>query len=434
MAFSFGSYSRRRRGFLFDNVARKFKLDDKEVATIDSGTGNVAVSGASVGGAFHSTSSAPSSPSNGDLWYDTDGDVIYAYVNDGTTNYWIDISGEGYYGTTGNTATYTGNVSGGNLSTGGIVSASGNVTGGNLTTAGAVTTATVTATGNISGGNISATGNVSGTLSTAAQPNVTSLGTLSSLGVTGNISGGNLAVGNSSPTHGFHVENTWKLHGSGVINVGRGDVYIEDNSSDNQDGTGITLRTSLNPGNGTYSSGTVGSMFAVRSSGQAARLWVGQTETSTGSNALTKASGSFKIKHPLESMKDTHYLVHSFVESPQCNNIYRGTVELVNGSATINLDTESNMSAGTFVALNRNVHCFTSNESDWDAVRGSVTGNTLTIECQNSSSTARVAWLVIGERQDQAIKDSVLTNAEGYLNVEVEKATSGLSDNLDDEE
>ena len=66
------------------------------------------------------------------------------------------------------------------------VAATGNVSGGNLTTAGQVV-----ATGNISGGNLSGTG-IAGTLSTASQPNITSLGTLTSLGVTGNITGGNL--------------------------------------------------------------------------------------------------------------------------------------------------------------------------------------------------------------------------------------------------
>jgi hypothetical protein len=63
-------------------------------------------------------------------------------------------------------------------------------------------------------------------------------------------------------------------------NVGRGDVYIENNSNDNADGAGITLRTSSNP------SSTGGAIFAVRSSGQAARFWVGQDVTSTGYNPL----------------------------------------------------------------------------------------------------------------------------------------------------
>lgn len=35
----------------------------------------------------------PNSPTVGDIWYDTTNDIIYRYTNDGTTNYWIDVSG-----------------------------------------------------------------------------------------------------------------------------------------------------------------------------------------------------------------------------------------------------------------------------------------------------------------------------------------------------
>jgi hypothetical protein len=126
----------------------------------------------------------------------------------------------------------SGNITGGNLVTAGLISATGNVSGGNLnvtgnivdsgaltiitgasgnvnlapngttvlvaTTTGANITGTFNATGNITGGNLSATTVVAttltGTLSTAAQTNITSVGTLTSLGVTGNISGGNITT------------------------------------------------------------------------------------------------------------------------------------------------------------------------------------------------------------------------------------------------
>ena len=66
----------------------------------------------------------------------------------------------------------------------------GNVTTGNVSaTTGAFTT--VTTSGNISAANGTFT-NVSGTLTTAAQSNITSVGTLTSLGVTGNVTAGNL--------------------------------------------------------------------------------------------------------------------------------------------------------------------------------------------------------------------------------------------------
>ena len=134
--------------------------------------------------------------------------------------------------------------------------------------------------------------------------------------------------------------------------------------------------------------------------------------------ALSKGSGSFKIDHPLEDKKDTHHLVHSFIEGPQADLIYRGTVDLVGGTATINIDTEAGMSEGTFVLLNTNIQCFTSNETNWDAVKGKVEGNILTIECQNSSSTATVSWMVVGERQDQHMLDTKWTDENGKVIVE----------------
>ena len=141
----------------------------------------------------------------------------------------------------------------------------------------------------------------------------------------------------------------------------------------------------------------------------------------TFSGSLSKGSGSFKIDHPLESKRDTHHLVHSFVEAPQADNIYRGKVDLVDGSATVNIDTVAGMTEGTFAALNREVQCFTSNESDWDAVKGSVSGNILTILSQNTSSTATISWLVVGERKDQHMYDTEWTDENGKVIVEPEK-------------
>ena len=134
--------------------------------------------------------------------------------------------------------------------------------------------------------------------------------------------------------------------------------------------------------------------------------------------ALSKGSGSFKIDHPLDSKKDTHHLVHSFVESPQANNIYRGKINLVSGTATINLDTVSNMTDGTFVLLNTDIQCFTTNESDWDNGKGSVSGNKLTISCQNTDSSATISWMVIGERQDKHIMETNWTDENGKVIVE----------------
>jgi len=134
--------------------------------------------------------------------------------------------------------------------------------------------------------------------------------------------------------------------------------------------------------------------------------------------SLSKGSGSFRIDHPLPELTETHELVHSFIESPQPDLYYRGSVNLINGSATVNIDTSANMTEGTFVALCKNVHCFTSNESDWTPVKGSVLGNILTIMAQDATSTATVNWLVIGQRQDKHIMDTDWTDSNGDVIVE----------------
>ncbi len=136
--------------------------------------------------------------------------------------------------------------------------------------------------------------------------------------------------------------------------------------------------------------------------------------------SISKGSGSFKIPHPLEAKKDTHHLVHSFVEGPQADNLYRGKVALVDGTATQNIDTVAGMTEGTFAALNREVQCFTTNETGWTAVKGSVSGNVLTITAQENTCTDTISWMVIGERKDQHMYDTDWTDDDGKVIVEPE--------------
>ena len=136
---------------------------------------------------------------------------------------------------------------------------------------------------------------------------------------------------------------------------------------------------------------------------------------------LSKAAGTFQIDHPLPELKETHTLLHSFVEAPQANNIYRGKSQLVNGFIEINLDEQFNMTEGTLLALNKNFQCFTSNETGWDAVKGTVVGNKLQINCINSNSSDEISWLVIGERHDDYILSSGLYDINGEFIVEKPK-------------
>ena len=122
--------------------------------------------------------------------------------------------------------------------------------------------------------------------------------------------------------------------------------------------------------------------------------------------ALSKGSGSFRIPHPLPDKKNTHDLVHSFVEGPRADLIYRGSVALSGGSASVDLDEEVGLTDGTWELLCRDPQVFLQNESGWSALKGSVSGSTLLISCKDSISIDTVSWMVVAERQDEHMKDS----------------------------
>ena len=92
----------------------------------------------------------------------------------------------------------SGNANIGNIGTAGLITATGNLNAGNL-----ITTGIISATGNITGAYIlgngsqlsgitATTATTAGTVTTAAQPNITSVGTLTSVSVSGNANVGNL--------------------------------------------------------------------------------------------------------------------------------------------------------------------------------------------------------------------------------------------------
>jgi hypothetical protein len=188
-------------------------------------------------------------------------------------------------------------------------------------------------------------------------------------------------------------------------------------------GASITLQSttppSTNEGHYSVFTGSANGKFNIINETTQNGLTLDNTGALHVDGALTKGSGAFKINHPLKP--DTHHLVHSFIEGPKADLIYRGKVSLVGGVAQVNIDIASGMTEGTFVALCTDVQCFTSNESNWDAVKGSVAGNILTINCQDSSSTATISWMVVGERQDQHMLDTGWTDENGKVIVEPAK-------------
>jgi hypothetical protein len=223
-------------------------------------------------------------------------------------------------------------------------------------------------------------------------------------------SGGNVGIGTTSSVLSakLSVMGTITAQSSGV-DASYQEAYIAHYSSNPTESNAILTAVSV-------VAAQSGFQFAVSNGGGSAARTVSMTINRSSVNvvgALSKGSGTFKIDHPLESKKDTHHLVHSFVEGPRADLIYRGKVILVNGTAVVNIDETIGMTEGTFVALNRDVQCFTTNESGWDAIKGKVEGNILTITSQNTESTDEISWMVIGERQDKHMFDTEWTDENG---------------------
>jgi hypothetical protein len=177
----------------------------------------------------------------------------------------------------------------------------------------------------------------------------------------------NTGVTSSSPRFGSFGENLWQfnLAGSEVARIispasfsigttGSSKTINAEGSTGeiglNSTSSGYSRVAHIHNGTTIWTTGTrTGSDYYIFRESGSGKVDINSNLTVSGS--VSKGSGSFKIDHPLENKKDTHHLVHSFVEAPQADNIYRGKINLVNGTATVNIDTVAGMSEGTFVLL-----------------------------------------------------------------------------------
>lgn len=156
------------------------------------------------------------------------------------------------------------------------------------------------------------------------------------------------------------------------------------------------------------------------------------TEVASGDltvpNGSISASGAkpFVIDHPLEP--DTTKLTHCAIEGPGLIVQYYGVVQLTDGKATVNIDSVSNMTAGTFEALTRKRGRFTSNESSFKAVKSTLVGADLTIECEDPASQDEVSWVVTAERKDKNIEKYY--DADGNFKAETPKPTKTTDETI----
>jgi len=106
-------------GAITFNNAYKFPTADGSANQVlqTDGSGTLTFADQSAGGATYSTgNTAPVSPSVGDKWFDTDDEILFEYINDGTSNVWVDT-----------TSASTGDSTTGDYAITGDFTASGNI-------------------------------------------------------------------------------------------------------------------------------------------------------------------------------------------------------------------------------------------------------------------------------------------------------------------
>ena len=234
--------------------------------------------------------------------------------------------------------------------------------------------------------------------------------------------GGNVGIGTPGPTQLLHLKST----GPAVlfIEADSDNVTESDNARIilSQDGGAVVGR--IGYGVNSNAIEMVNQFGDVLNFGtnNIIRMSIAALGTVNVVGTFTAGTKTFRIDHPVPSKTDTHYLLHSSIEGPQADLIYRGRADLVSGTVDVNIDTAAGMTEGTFEVLCTDVQCFTSNEDGWTALKGAVTGNVLTITAQDDTCTDTVSWMVIGERKDAKMIESEWADDNGKLIVETLKS------------
>jgi hypothetical protein len=112
---------------------------------------------------------------------------------------------------------------------------------------------------------------------------------------------------------------------------------------------------------------------------------------------VNKAGGTFKISHPDPKKTDTHYLLHSFVESPTAgDNIYRYSITTVDGVAEIELPEY-------FSYLNENIQVWVNGKNNFGVGYGNINEELTKISIKTSID-GEYNVLIIGTRKDDHAK------------------------------
>jgi hypothetical protein len=217
------------------------------------------------------------------------------------------------------------------------------------------------------------------------------------------INGKNVGVGTGTPT-GFGGTNL-EVYDTGIAGllVNNGEFVGQFHAS----ASGVIMGTRSNHG-------------LIINTNNATRITITAAGAVTvGGDFTVSGTKNFDIPHPTKG--GDWRLRHSSVEAPRADLIYRGTVTLAGGTATVDLDEASNMTDGTWEALCRDP--WTMVASSGNAVEWSLSGKTLTI---TGPADAVCNWMVIAERHDDHMKgdDCLTCDDDGHLVVEYEREPS----------
>ena len=249
--------------------------------------------------------------------------------------------------------------------------------------------------------------------------------------------GGNIGFGTTSPGSGLHITSLLPLAPTGNgVHAGmdsNGNAGLQINAGGSTSGltfidfgytaldyTSRILGDNFNKNLNFYAGSNINPNITIASNGNVGINTTNPGSTLTVNGSLAKNTGTFDIEHPIIEGKR---LLHSFIEGPRCDLIYRGTVNLVDGIKHVNLDkdcvqdSDCEMSDGTFEALCANPVKYLHNNTSYSRLKGYINGNILTIECEDVTNDS-VDWMVIAERKDRFIQMWDKTNENGYLKTE----------------
>lgn len=288
---------------------------------------------------------------------------------------------------------------------------------------------TISATGNVTTGNISAT-HIVGTLSTAAQPNITSVGTLTTLSVSGNVNAGNIVAGSGGAI--YSTGPITGLNATLIANVTAGNV----NTSGNVTGNYFLGNGSLLTGVITTVSNITSGSSNISVTGAGANITVGVGGTG---NIVTWATSGEYISGVLSvsgNVTGANFNTGGIVSAT--GNVIGGNIVANNGGGVVgnsvtansvsatgnvtggNVIASSAISAGTTVTATGNVIGGNVTTAGQVVATGNITGGNI-----NSAGTVSAGTLITASILNSGANGTGnIGNSSTYFNTVFAKATS----------